>query len=110
MAQKLALINGLPRMVDEAVLPDIYEEYLTVVSSGAGANEINLSDVEQNDLITLPNSGTYAGNELVFSYNNTQLTKNIDFEHVGSGTKTQVKLLFKCSVGDTLVFRKYRNA
>ena len=46
MAQKMALVNGLPRMKDESSSPVIYNDYFTVVESGAsGENEKNFYSV-----------------------------------------------------------------
>ena len=58
MAKKLALVNGIPRMVDESASPAIYDETLTVVSSGAGAGEVN-GPITAGSPVTLPDSKTY---------------------------------------------------
>ena len=111
MAKKLALVNGLPRMIDESGSPTIYDDYLKVVSSGAsGENEINLADVETGDLITLPNSGTYEGDELELYLNTDRLHDVFDYNYVGSGTRTQVSMTFDLEVGDLLRFRVDRGA
>lgn len=111
MAKKLALINGLPRMVDESASPVIYDDYLKVVASGAsGANEINLADVETGDNITLPNSGSYEGEELEVYLNGDRLQDVFDYNYVGSGTKTQISMTFDLEVNDILRFRVDRGA
>lgn len=108
---KLALINGLPRMTAEsAALPDIYDDYLTVVSSGAsGANEINLADAEAGDNITLPNSGSYEGDDLEVYLNGNLLDVVFDYNYVGTGTRTQITLTFDAAVDDVIRFRKTRD-
>lgn len=112
MGYKLELINKLPRMTAESASgPTIYDDYLVVVQSGAsGANEINLADVEAGDPITLPNSGTYEGNELEVYFNNTRLEDVVDYNWEGSGTRTQISLTFDAHVGDRIRFRVDRTA
>ena len=95
-------------MVDEAGSPPIYNEYLTVVASGAGANEINVGDAESGDYITLPNSGTYEGEELWVFLNGNHLAYPFDYNYVGSGTMTQVSMTFDLVVGDVILFIKHR--
>jgi hypothetical protein len=108
---KLALVNGLPRMVAESGSPTIYDDYLKVVLSGAsGANEINLADVQTGDEITLPNSGTYESDELEIYLNGKRIDDVFDFNYVGSGTRTQVAMTFDLEVDDVLRFRVDRGA
>jgi hypothetical protein len=112
MGYKLQLVNKLPRMTAESSSgPTIYDEYLTVVSSGAsGDHEINVADAEAGDSITLPLSGTYEGDELEIYYNNTRLEDVVDYNWVGSGTRTQISLTFNAKTGDRIRFRVDRNA
>lgn len=111
MAQKLALVAGIPRMVDESASPTIYDDYLLVVASDAsGENEINLADAQSVDNITLPNSGEYSGDELEVYLNNIRLHYLFDYTYVGSGTRTQVSINFDLEVNDILRFRVDRGA
>ncbi len=111
MAKKLALTNGLPRMVDESSAPTIYDDYLTVVASGAsGSNEINEADAETGDNITLPNSGSYEADELEVYLNTNRMHDVFDYNYVGSGTRTQITMTFGLVAGDVIRFRVDRSA
>lgn len=99
MAKKLALVSGIPRMVDESATPAIYDESVNLVSTlTAGTN------------YTLPNSGTYEGEELEVILDGQTLDSGSDYNFVGSGTKTQVVFTFDLLSGDRLRFRKIRGA
>lgn len=99
MAKKLALVNGIPRMVDESASPTIYDESVTLGSNlTTGTN------------YTLPNSGTYEGEEIEVYLDGQVLDSGSDFNFVGSGTKTQVVFTFDLITGDRLRFRKIRGA
>jgi len=107
----LRLVSGLPRMVDESGTPTIYDDYLIVVESGAsGANEINLADCESGDEITLPNSGTYDGDNLEVYFNGDRVQDVFDYNWVGTGTRTKITMTFSLNVGDKLRFRVDRGA
>ncbi len=111
MGKFLRLINGIPRMVDESGTPTIYDDYLDVVTSGAsGANEINVADSETGDPITLPNGGTYEGDELEVYLNGNRLEDVVDYNWQGSGTRTQIAFTFDLAVGDRVRFRVDRGA
>jgi len=109
MSKKLALVGGLPRMVEESATPTIYDEYLLVVSgTPQNSNEINVEDAGTGDPITLPNSGEYSGEELIVYLNGNRISDVFDYNYVGSGTRTQISLTFDLMVGDVLRFRKDR--
>jgi len=109
MARFLRISGGVPRSFDEASSNPIYDEELLVVSSGAsGENEIN-GPISAGTSITLPNSGTYEGEELEIFVNKFVQEDVLDFNYVGSGTKTQVQFTFDMEVDDVIVFRKTRN-
>lgn len=108
---KLALINGIPRMTAESGSPIIYDEYLDVVVSGAsGPNQINQASATTGTSITLPVSGTYIGLELEVYLNGTRVEDVIDYNFVGSGTKTQVAFTFDLVASDRVRFRVDRSA
>jgi len=98
MGKRLSLVNGVPRMVNDQT---IYDETLLVVTSGAGAGEIN-GPIAANTAITLPSSQTYTGNELELYLDNERLIPTKDYTFNSS---TTVKLTFIAAVDDTLRFR-----
>lgn len=106
MARVLELINGVPRMRDEAAAQAIYDETLDVVSSGAGAGEIN-GPISAGTPITLPNSGSYTGDELEVYLGVDRLTPVFDYTFDSS---TTVAFTFEIEVGDRLRFRIDRAA
>lgn len=110
MARVLELINGVPRMRDEASPPTIYDESLEVVSSGAGAGQIN-GPISTGTPITLPSSGSYEADELEIYLNGARLEDAADYNYVGAGpTRTQVSFTFDIVVGDDIRFRVDRSA
>jgi len=107
MTRALSLVNGIPRMIDvSAGTVTTYDETLLVVSSGAGAGEINVSDAEASDAITLPNSGNYEDVELQVFLNGKLINVTTDYDYVGSGTRTQIALKFDAEVDDIIRFYK----
>jgi len=111
MAKKLALVNGIPRMTEESSAPTIYDEHIDVVASGAsGDNQINEASATTGSPITLPNSGTYEGQELEVYINGNRVEDVVDYNFVGSGTKTQVSFTFDLEVDDRIRFRVDRGA
>lgn len=109
MAKFTRIVNGILRSYDEGSALPIYDEPLTIVASGAGANEMN-GPVITGTAVTLPASGTYEGEELEVRLNGQRLEGLYDYNYVGSGTKTQVSFTFNLSVGDRLDFRVDRAA
>ena len=106
MAKKLELVNGIPRMTAESGAPAIYDETLTVVSSGAGAGEIN-GPVTAGTPVTLPNSKTYTSDELEIYLDGDRLVSVFDYTH---NTTTTVTFTFELVVGDRIRFRIDRSA
>ena len=98
MGKRLALVNGIPRMVNDI---SIYDETLFVVASGAGAGEIN-GPIAASTPITLPSSKTYTGNELEVYIDTERLIPTKDFTFNSS---TSITLTSQIEVGDTLRFR-----
>jgi hypothetical protein len=98
MAKKLALVSGIPRMVDESASPTIYDESVTLTSNlSTGVN------------YTLPASGTYEGEEIEVYLDGQVLDSGSDFNFVGAGpTRTQVVFTFDLYIGDRLRFRRIR--
>lgn len=98
MAKKLALVNGLPRMVDESASPAIYDESVDLVGTLSAGTPY-----------TLPNSGSYEGEEIEVFLDGQTLDSGSDFNFVGAGpTRTQVSFTFDLLAGDRLRFRKIR--
>ncbi len=110
MANKLELVNGLPRMTAESVaLPTIYDESLLVVSGAPGAGEIT-GPISTGTPITLPSAETYEGIELEVHIGGQVLEDVGDFNFVGAGpTRTQISFTFDIVVGDQIRFRKTRD-
>lgn len=101
MAKKLALVSGIPRMVDESASPTIYDETLEVVSSGAGAGEIN-GPISAGTPVTLPSAKTYTGDELECYIDGDRLTPVFDYTFDSTST---VAFTFELKAGDVLRFR-----
>lgn len=106
MAKKLALVSGIPRMVEESGSPTIYDETVTIVSSGAGANEMN-GPVTAGNPVTLPSGKTYTSDELEVYLDGERLIPVFDYTHASS---TTVSFTFELVVGDRLRFRIDRSA
>ena len=104
---KLALTNGLPRMVAESGSITIYDKTLTVVSSGATTGQINLADCAAGVNITLPNGQTYVGSELQIFLNGIYLLSSSDYTIVSS---TQFSLAESAQVGEVIRLRIDRSA
>lgn len=111
----LTLVNGMPRMTAiTASLPLIYDQSITVVASGAGANQIN-GPVSASTAITLPASGTYTLNansvpNISIYLNGDRLEYTFDWNTVGSTAFTQFSLVFGLVVGDRLDIRAERSS
>lgn len=104
MANFLRLSNGLPRSFPESSSLTIYDQSLTVVPSGAGANQIN-GPVLTGASVTLPGGQTYTAIELQIYLNGDRLEPVFDYSYVGSAPRTQVQFTFQLEVGDRLDFR-----
>jgi hypothetical protein len=96
---KLALVNGIPRMVAEASSVTIYDQTYDVVSG-----------ITTGVSVTLPSSGTYTGEELEIRLNGVRMDSGIDYNFVGSPPRTQVAFTFDLVIGDQLNFRVDRPA
>jgi len=70
-------------MVDESASPAIYDQTYTVPSL-----------ITASTAITLPASGTYSGEELEVRLNGIKQDSGIDYNFVGSGTRTQISFTF----------------
>jgi hypothetical protein len=106
MAKFLRLVNGIMKSFDESGTPTIYDKYLEVVASGAGANQIN-GPITAGTNITLPSAQTYTGDELQVFLNGLRLDNVLDYNHVSS---TQISFLFNLEVTDVLRFYIDRGA
>jgi len=101
MAKKLALVSGIPRMVDESASPTIYDQSLTVVSSAPGAGQI-LGPIAAGTPITLPSSQSYTSSELEVYLGPDRLNPLFDYSYSSS---TQIALTFQAVAGDVIRFR-----
>lgn len=104
MGNFLRLTNGVPRSFAESSSLTIYDQSITVVVSGAGANQIN-GPVITGTSVTLPASQTYTAAELQIYLNGDRLEPVFDYTYVGSPLRTQVQFTFQLEIGDRLDFR-----
>lgn len=104
MGNFLRLVNGRPVSFAEASSITIYDQSLTVVASGAGANQIN-GPVTGGTSVTIPGSQTFTSAELQVYLNGDRLEPLFDYTYVGSPPRTQLQFTFQLEVGDRLDFR-----
>lgn len=104
MGKFLRLSNGVPRSFQESSSLTIYDQSLTVVASGAGANQIN-GPVNAGVNVTLPGGQTYTAAELQIYLNGDRLESIFDYSYVASPPRTQVQFTFQLVVGDRIDFR-----
>lgn len=99
MGKFLRLVNGIPRMQDEAVGGSAYDESI-YYSSGLTANTN----------ITLPNSGSFSDSmakDILVIINDRVAEVTRDFTVVGAGpTYTQIKFIYALSNDSVVRFRK----
>lgn len=99
MAKTLTLVNGIPRLVEQADVT-IYDETLTI---GVGG-------LTTGSPLTLPSSQTYTNEELEVYFNNTRLDVTLDYAYVGPIPHTQVTFTFDLDEDDVIRFRIDRTA
>lgn len=99
MAKKLALVNGVPRMVEESASPVIYDESITLASA-----------LSTGTPVTLPNSKTYEDDELEVYLNGQRMEVAIDFTYEGTIPRTQISFTFDLEIDDIVRFRIDRSA
>lgn len=104
MANFLRLVNGQAKSFAESNSITIYDQLLTVVASGAGANQIN-GPVNAGVNVTLPGGQTYTSADLNIFLNGDRLVVLSDYSYVGSPLRTQVQFTFQLVVGDVIEFR-----
>ena len=104
MGNFLRLVNGRPKSFAESSSITIYDQSLTVVPSGAGANQIN-GPVTAGTSVTIPGSQTFTAAELQVYLNGDRLEPLFDYTYVGSPPRTQLQFTFDLVVGDRLDFR-----
>lgn len=63
------------------------------------------SPVTSGTAITLPNSGSYIGEEIEVFVNNIPQDSYVDFNFVGTGTRTQISFTYPLRTGDVLRVR-----
>ena len=106
MAKKLALVLGVPRMVEESASPAIYDQTLKVVAASPGAGEI-LGPISAGTPVTLPSGQTYTSNELETYLSGNRLIPVFDYSFTSS---TSVSFTFQLIVNDVIRFRVDRSA
>ncbi|MCG3175459.1 MAG: hypothetical protein MOGMAGMI_00388 [Candidatus Omnitrophica bacterium] len=114
MPRFMQIINGQLRGVDSASLPTIYDESLVIVTTSPGAGELQTNGTDSNgdpiftasSSITLPNSGSYTGQELFIYLNGQILDDGESYNFVGAGpTRTQINFVFDLYPEDIIRFR-----
>lgn len=105
----LVLTNGFPRMTTIAGAVPVYDQSISIVSSGTPPGSLT-GPVAASTAITLPASGTYAINSSVVSMNiylnGDRLEYGIDWNTSGSGPNyTAFTLTIGLVVGDRLDLR-----
>lgn len=97
MSNFLRISNGYARLLSENSIT-IYDESVILASN-----------VTSGSNYTLPNSGSYTGEELEIMLDGQVLDSGSDYSFVGAGpTRTQVSFTFDLIIGDNLRFRKIR--
>ncbi len=98
MAKFITIESGIPRLRNESASTPIYDERLSVSST-----------ISTGTPVTLPNSGTYQGDEIQVWLNGLRLDHLVDYNFEGPGpTRTQISFTFDLVNGDKVDFRKYR--
>src|SRR5436309_696388 len=93
--QFIRLVNGIPTM--QTAVPNVVNQQTTVGSTiTAGTN------------VTLPSAMSYTSDELEIKLGGQKLEVTIDYNYVGSGTRTQVVYTFDLVAGDQLSYRTDR--
>ncbi len=87
----------MPRSVSETAFTTIYEQSVDVGST-----------VTSGTAVTLPAAGSYVGDELEITLNGQVLDSGVDWNTVGSGTKTQVSYTFDLLAGDHIRYKIIR--
>lgn len=113
----LVLINGVPRQQTiSASLPLIYDQSVTIVSSGGNGSTTINGPVTSGTAITLPASGSYTLNtnsvaNVQVYLNGDRLEQTFDWNTSGGGpTYTAVSFTFNLQVGDRVDFRIDRSS
>lgn len=110
----LSLVNGVPRQV--TILPLIYDQTISVVSSGGNGSTTLNGPINSGTAITLPSSETYTINtnsvaNLQLRLNGQWLEQIYDWNTSGSGPSySAIQLTIGLVVGDVLEFRIERNS
>jgi hypothetical protein len=94
MGRFLRLVNGVPRMYDEASSVSIYDETVTLGVGGLTTGQP----------MTLPSSKTYTGPELGVYFNGQRIEDVLDYTWYGSAPRTQVAFTFDLVEGDKIRF------
>jgi hypothetical protein len=117
----LQLINGVQRMVEtgDAVMltsPDQTRWSLQVDNSGVLSTVsgtiytesiiVGASGITTGTPITLPNGGTYLGEELQVKLNGVVVDVGDEYDYEGTGVKTQIHFKFDLIENDVIDFTK----
>lgn len=116
MAYYLGLVNGVPR---RTLLPGtslIYDQSVTVVTSGGNGSTTINGPISAGTPITLPSSGSYTLNansvpNLEVFLNGQRQESVLDWNTSGAGpTYTAVSFTFELVVSDRIDFRVERDS
>lgn len=113
----LVLINGVPRMQSiTASQPLIYDQSVSIVTSGATPPGSLNGPITAGTAVTLPSSGSYTLNvnniaNLQVYLNGDRLEQVFDWTTSGSGPNfTAVQFTFQLNAGDRIDFRIERSS
>ena len=95
MAKVVTILNGIPKLQDEASALAIYDvDY-----------EVGVGGLAQGSPLTLPSSKTYTDAELEIYLNGQRLIVSRDYNYVGTAPRTQVSFTFDLMRYDLVRFR-----
>lgn len=116
MAVALALVNGVPRTFTVPGTSLIYDQSVSIVTSGGSPPSSINGPVNGGTAITLPSSGVYTLNansvpNLNVFLNGDRLESTIDWNVSGAGPNyTAIQMTFQLVAGDRLDFRIERTS
>lgn len=93
MASFLTFENKKPKL--QSLSASVYRAYILVIDETPALPEEIQGPITAGTPISLPNGGTYEGNELKLDVNGVDLTPLLDYNFVGPGpARTQITLTF----------------
>lgn len=101
--------NG-KRLVQKTFSDGVYRAELYIVDDTPLNSTELQGPISSGTPVTLPESGTYIGDELIVKLNGVSLVPGFNYNFVGTGSKTQVSFVFDLngtrSVPDVIEFYK----